>query len=98
MFLQIVEPSVKRQPGFRPFTYFFRHASRLSTGIDAIADIKKDYPAGRTQVLPTIKNRAIMARQMLPETVEGVRAMGLPMATEILTRAAYKIAKDRERG
>jgi hypothetical protein len=97
MFLQIVEPSVVSQPGFKEFTKFFRHASRLSTAIDAIADLKTDNEANLTSVEPTFKNRAAMATRMVPEMIEGAGKIGPVMTVEFLFRAARKVARDRKR-
>ncbi|HET9850761.1 MAG TPA: hypothetical protein VFP35_04040 [Candidatus Saccharimonadales bacterium] len=97
MFLQIVTPNDRRQANFRDFTLFFRHAGRLSTGIDAIADIKADYDEGLVSVEPSAKNRLMMARNMAPDIFEGVKEIGLSTSLNLLFRAARQIVRDRRR-
>lgn len=90
MFCYIADPDDRKEPAFRSFTYFFRHAGRVATGIDAIIDLDGDYKDGLVSVEPSLGNRLIMASEIAGDTWDGARRIGLGKTTLVVSKTVIK--------
>lgn len=76
-------------PGFKDFEKFFHHASRISTIIDALTDLKDDYREGLVGVSPNLYSRLVMVARATPDTLSAARLIG-PRKIYLLIKTTHQ--------
>ena len=80
-------PNAYRTKGFELFAEWMRHVGACSEVADSIWDLPEDYRTGKTAVVPSLKNRALLGYYALPEATRVTAGITPKIAGRLAVKA-----------